>query len=865
MARSPPPPSDLLGEDAAETTADVPDNSAEIGNKKNQLENTQLGLSSLESTRATLEKSDKSNASQLQELEASLATARSRHEEETKIVADLRSRVSDQQEKMKNLNMDTIAAESDLSAMRSERDELEQALLRDKEEIRGLQKKMREADEEKTTLKNLLEKLKKETRQQKGMVTIAKKQLSTSEGNRDNAQKDLDDFHKNAQDEEEEEESRGRGLGAGASAGLGALGGAALGAGAASAFGQQERSASPFGQAQSPAGHEGPAGIALPATPQALSPVATGASNRSNNPFDRLRTQSRGPAPPVPQAQSPPTASTPTFERSASPVSRDVDAPQEEPRSPGGTATGILAGAGTAVGLAAGVAVAGASAVFGAAKEAITGEHSEDEEKKEGSDKAVVERDEDKTPIAEESDPFGGPSHSSPAVGQQETDVFGAVTGPTQSGFSETAASDSDPFGAPTSAEPVSKDLETDAFGTSSPAQADFSAPSAAETDPFGASTQTSFDNFDNGFGDSFAAAPTTAAVGQAPSGNADFDSAFDDFDDAPATSTGSQVPETADQMTASPETQVTSPGLPVGIPKSALSDLQSGPGLERTDSTQAVAPASPTVMPATGETTPAEPAADRSFAEEPTEELLSSDEENEGPEDLDAPKRGYNSTTQLQDDDDVPLASLRPAAVAAPPLASPIDAPKGRRSAPPPPASKSSTGATPVPVDDFDPFGAPSATAAVAAPPTNQPFDNDFGSLPPGAAPAQTQNTGPQTSKFDDDDFDFSDMPPAQVDNSEPPATTAKNTSAFDDEFAGFDDEFESVPTNPNSGSDRSNLSKSFEMVSPSQAQPQQAQQSTGNTDEWGQPAGQQLQRPAPPASGFSFDDAFGGDFEPA
>jgi epidermal growth factor receptor substrate 15 len=169
------------------------------------------------------------------------------------------------------------------------------------------------------------------------------------------------------------------------------------------------------------------------------------------------------------------------------------------------------------------------------------------------------------------------------------------------------------------------------------------------------------------------------------------------------------------------------------------------------------------------------------------------------------------------------------------------------------------------VPIDDFDPFGGSSATAAAAAPPTTQPFDNDFGSLPPGAAPAQAQSTGPQTSKFDDDDFDFSDMPPAQVDNSEAPVTTNKNTSAFDDEFAGFDDEFESVPTNPNSGSDRSNMSKSFEMVSPSQAQPQQAQQSTGHMDEWGQPTGQQLQRPAPPASVFSFDDAFGTDFEPA
>jgi epidermal growth factor receptor substrate 15 len=765
---------------------------------------------------------------------------------------------------MKNLNMDTIAAESDLSAMRSERDELEQALLRDKEEIRGLQKKMKEADEEKTTLKNLLEKLKKETRQQKGMVSIAKKQLSTSEGNRDNAQKDLDDFHKNAHNDEEEEEDESRGRGTGAAAGFGVLGGAALGAGAATAFGQnQDRSASPFGQPQSPISPPSAAGVALPATPQALSPVATGASNRSNNPFDRLRTQSRGPAPPVPSAQSPPSASTPTFENSESPIARDGEAPSEEPRSP---VLGALAGAGTAVGLAAGVAVAGASAVFGAAKEAITGEHPDDQEKNDGSEKAVVDKDEDKTPTAEESDPFGA-SHQS-ATGEQETDVFGAVTGPTDSGFSESKPIDTDPFGAPTSSEPVNKELETDAFGASSPAQPDFSAPSAADTDPFGASTQSSFDNFDNGFGDSFAAPSGAAAVAKAPSGNADFDSAFDDFDDAPAQSTESQIAETGGQRTASPEQDAMSPGLPVGIPKSALPNLRSE--LERTDSNQAVAPASPTVMPTTGTATPAEPVSSstRSVADEPTEELLSSDEEDDGPEDLDAPKRGYTSATQLQDDDDVPLASLRPAAVAAPALASPVEAPKGRRSAPPPPASKSSTGMAATPIDDFDPFGAPSATAAAAAPPTSQPFDNDFGSLPPGAAPAQSQTTGPQTSKFDDDDFDFSDMPPAQVDNSEPPTAMTKNTSAFDDEFAGFDDEFESVPTNPNSGSDRSNMSKSFEMVSPPQAQPpaQQAQQVGGNTDEWGQPAGQQqLQRPAPPASGFSFDDAFGGDFEPA
>jgi epidermal growth factor receptor substrate 15 len=173
------------------------------------------------------------------------------------------------------------------------------------------------------------------------------------------------------------------------------------------------------------------------------------------------------------------------------------------------------------------------------------------------------------------------------------------------------------------------------------------------------------------------------------------------------------------------------------------------------------------------------------------------------------------------------------------------------------------------VAIDDFDPFGAPSSS-----PSTARAAEDDFASFTPASAVPATQvsqSSGPQTSKFDDDDFDFSDMPPAQVDNSEPPATSLnKNTSAFDDEFAGFDDEFESVPTtNNNSGSERSGMSKSFEMVSPSQGQPPQPQASTGNVDEWGQPSaglGQHQQQAATQsASAFSFDDAFGGDFEPA
>lgn len=836
-AKSPPPPSDLLGEDAAETPAAVPEDSAEIGNKRNQLENTQRNLSSLEKQQADLEKTTGSNTSQLAELETNLTNARAKHDEVSKIVTDLRSRVSDQQEKVKNLNMDFIAAESDLSALRSEKDELEQALLRDKEEVRGLQRKMKEVDDEKATLKNLLEKLKKEARQQKGMVTIAKKQLSTSETNRDAAQKDLDDHHKSAAEEDDE------GMGAGMAAGLGAAGGAALGAGAAGAaglFGSEDRSgaASPFGQAASPpteavspGGFESAANVPLPATPKALSPVATGASSRSNNPFDRLRTQSRGPAPPPPQSQSPAGS-----QAEIEPTTAVDETTREEASSPGNLATGALVGATTAAGLAAGVAVAGASAMYGAAKEAVTGD---EDEKKEDAVQAADDDDDEKTPRGQETDPFGATSPPSNSRDLGDTDAFGAPSATGQ-----------------TTAQPV------------------------ADTDPFGASTQPSFDNFDSGFGDSFASSaanPQQPATAQ--SAGADFDSAFADFDEAPKNQT-SEVPRAEPSSNNTEEPDPISPGIPLGVPKSALPDLR--PNHERTDSTQAIAPASAAVTP--GTVTPAEnpmglaaPVRSTDVAED-----ASSDEEDEGPEDLDRPMRSYGSTGRLPEAADeaepepevqpAPAAELpaAPVAVAAPAVESGL---KGRRSAPPPPASRGSSHPPPAAaVDDLDPFGAPSSSSPAPA----APASNEFAALPPGAAApapaAATAEAGPQTSKFDDDDFDFSDMPPAQVDSTEqtgqqPPAAP-KGNSAFDDEFAGFDDEFESVPTNPNSGSERSNMSKSFEMVTPNQESAQLGQQAGGNMDEWGMggasaPASQQQM--AQPTSAFSFDDAFGGDFEPA
>ena len=72
-----------------------------------------------------------------------------------------------------------FGAGGDLSALRVEKAEIESAFLRDKEEARELHKRMIETDKQVEALKADVERLKKEAKIQKGLLAIARKQLST--------------------------------------------------------------------------------------------------------------------------------------------------------------------------------------------------------------------------------------------------------------------------------------------------------------------------------------------------------------------------------------------------------------------------------------------------------------------------------------------------------------------------------------------------------------------------------------------------------------------------------------------------------------------------------------------------------------
>jgi len=120
-------------------------------------------------------------ATQLSTLQTQLSSAKAAYETESRLLSTLRERFSNQTSDIQKAREELIRAESDLSAIRVDKAEVEQSLLRDKEEVRELQRKMTETGTMIEQFKVEIEKARKDAKQQKGLLAIAKKQLAARE------------------------------------------------------------------------------------------------------------------------------------------------------------------------------------------------------------------------------------------------------------------------------------------------------------------------------------------------------------------------------------------------------------------------------------------------------------------------------------------------------------------------------------------------------------------------------------------------------------------------------------------------------------------------------------------------------------
>ncbi|KAJ9113631.1 hypothetical protein QFC22_005939 [Naganishia vaughanmartiniae] len=821
------------------------DYSADIGNAKLSLESTTRGVEGLQREKVDLEQKESAAASQLKEIELRLSSVRAQHDNETRIVDDLKRRTNEQAENLKKLRADLITSESELSALRAEKDETEQALLRDKEEVRTMGKRMKEVQEETEKLKALLEKMKKEARQQRGMVAIAKKQVQTVEGTRDTVQREMDDVAAGKGIEEPIEH-------------LPQISNLSRGA----------ASPEPTG-IMSPGNVNTAASIPLPATPQrALSPVATGNASRSNNPFDRLGFGSASTTKPPavatgsnqaffnafaqqPEAQEPLEQSNKEIQSSVvDQQPKDDDSHlsmlQKAALGVGAVATAATAGV-LAVGGAAGSVISDAGAAVRSGVEHVTDPASEKSAEPSAADtmheiaENVKEDNASPEPHQEMVTDLNTPPHQDDVISpfNQEDAAQNLVA------ESPAEHQVEDPFGMSSSIERRNSDRTPTAetsFAQAGPLHDDpFGMPPMASTGGYveAKDAETHFDsgdkfesNFNEGFNDDFgkeagitddnAAHITspTADMHLAPASEprGEFDSAFADAEKpAPAIPPqlrGLMAPGMPER-TASTRAEASS--STVGTPLSEFA-----PSTPRSIDTESPVPVDvPALAPIPPSTDDQDEDDDRlrsvagmsSAARSVDPE--SSEDELDGPEDLDRSRSPFSGIQHKPHSDSEPEADmLTPAQQRENPisnlanlgLGAPIDEthaqssihtddfaqagdvpsapttmPERRRDPPPPPVAKTSMG-----MQSSNPF----ASFASGSPGPTIP------SAPTGAfTPANEQKQETSASSFDDD-FDFENLPSAQVshDQAHASADTRQTSTDFDDEFDDFGNDFEEI-----------------------------------------------------------------------
>ena len=184
----------------------INNHSAEIGNLQNQLQSTTRSLENTRTERSNVEATTQNQAAQLSSLQTQLSSAKAAYETESRLLATLRERRSNQSSEIQKVNEELIRAESELSAIRVEKAEIEQGLLHDKEEIRELQRKMTETGSTIQVVKAEIEKAKKVTKQQKGLLVVAKKQLATREAENAKTSQELQEAAAEAEEATKERE-----------------------------------------------------------------------------------------------------------------------------------------------------------------------------------------------------------------------------------------------------------------------------------------------------------------------------------------------------------------------------------------------------------------------------------------------------------------------------------------------------------------------------------------------------------------------------------------------------------------------------------------------------------------------------------
>ena len=190
------PSEDLLMDNDPESGKNLSGETAELANLSNQIGSLSKQMQDVQSKRTTTQNELNQATSQKANFEQRLAQLRTLYEKEAQDTRALEEQLSNARNETKKLQSECMTLEGTYQDIQSQHQQVLTSLQADQQENTNLRERIRVVNGEIAQLKPQIEKLKSEARQQKGLVAINKKQLSTTEGERDKLKTEAEDLAK---------------------------------------------------------------------------------------------------------------------------------------------------------------------------------------------------------------------------------------------------------------------------------------------------------------------------------------------------------------------------------------------------------------------------------------------------------------------------------------------------------------------------------------------------------------------------------------------------------------------------------------------------------------------------------------------
>lgn len=187
---------DLLGDNDPEATKKLTGETTELANLSNQITSLSKQMQDTQVKRTATQNELNQANSQKVNFEQRLSQLRTLYEKEASDTRALEEQLRNARNETKKLQGECMTLEGTYSDVQTQHQQTLAALQADQQENTKLRERIRVVNGEIAQLKPQIEKLKSDARQQKGLVAINKKQLSTTESERDKLKNEAEELVK---------------------------------------------------------------------------------------------------------------------------------------------------------------------------------------------------------------------------------------------------------------------------------------------------------------------------------------------------------------------------------------------------------------------------------------------------------------------------------------------------------------------------------------------------------------------------------------------------------------------------------------------------------------------------------------------